>query len=104
MSIRFDEKGKYYTDIVSKTRISVIIQTTQSRITGDIHVLQDERVSNSINRSEEFMAITDAVIFDEEGNEDQRTEFMLVNRNHVIWILPFEEAGPDTQPNAKDQG
>ena len=90
MTVRFDEKGKYYTDIVSKSRVSVVIQTIQARISGDVHISKDERISNSINRGEEFIAITDVVVFDESGNPDIRADFMLVNRNQIVWILPEE--------------
>lgn len=90
MSVRYDDKGKYYTEIISKYRVPSTIQTHFGRILGNLHVRQEDRVSDELNRDEQFLAITDAVIHDNQGEEIFTPDFVLVNRDHVVWIIPDE--------------
>ena len=41
MTIEFDDNGKFFTDIVSKAPVPVVIQTVTNRIHGNIHVGRD---------------------------------------------------------------
>lgn len=91
MSIRFDEKGKFFTDVVSKETVAVIIQTLTHRIRGNIHIRPGERLKDEITRSEGFFAITDATVFDHAGKELHRGDFIAVNRDHIVWILPEDQ-------------
>jgi hypothetical protein len=91
MTIRFDEKGKFFTDVVSKEPVGVIIQTPAGRISGKIHVRPGERLKDAINQSEPFFAVTEAVIFDNANQEIYRTEFLAVHREQIIWLLPEDE-------------
>ena len=91
MNIRYDDKGKFFTSIITKDEVPSIIQTLVSRIQGKMHVRIDERVKDELNRNEQFLAITDAQIFNLQGQKIYDAEFMLINRDHVIWIVPDEE-------------
>ena len=91
MSIRFDEKGKFFTDVISKEAIPVIIQTLTHRIQGNIHLRPGERLKDEINQFEIFNAITEAKIFDHSGKELYRSDFLALNRDHIIWILPEDQ-------------
>ncbi len=91
MSIWFDEKGKFFTEIVSKETVAVIIQTLTNRIHGGIHVRPDQRFKDEINISELFIAITDATIFDLSGKELFSSNFVAINREQIIWILPEDQ-------------
>jgi hypothetical protein len=44
MSLRFDEKGKFFTEIVSKEAVEVIIQTPTNQLRGNIHIRPGERL------------------------------------------------------------
>lgn len=88
MSTHYDEKGKFFTDIISKKAIPVTIQTVSNRIEGVVHVRRGERLKDELNSSEQFMAVTDAVIFNHEDAELYRTNFLAVHRNNIIWIFP----------------
>ncbi len=92
MSIRFDEKGKFFTDIVSKEAIWVNLQTLTHRIYGRLHVRPGERLKDEINQAEDFIAITEATVFDSSGNALYHSKFIAVNRLHIIWILPEEQS------------
>ena len=91
MSIRFDDKGKFFTDVVAKESVPVVIQTPTNRIQGIIHVRPGSRLKDEINQSEPFFAVTEAIIFDLTGAEQLRCEFMAINREHIIWLMPLDE-------------
>ncbi len=91
MSIRYDQKGKFYTDVISKSKIFAYIQTTQQRIFGAIHVRDDERVSDAVNAADEFLAISDASVQDLQGEVLFETDFIMVNRRHIVWLNPQDD-------------
>ena len=97
MSVRYDDKGKYFTDVITKDRVPSIIHTLVSRIQGNLHVRIDERVKDELNRSEKFLAITDANIYNLQGQKINDAEFMLINRDHIIWVVPDEEKAYTTE-------
>jgi len=101
MSIHYDEKGKFYTDIISKQAIPVLIQTSSNRIRGNIYVRPAERIKDQINQEDMFLAVTEAIIFDQAGEELYHCDFLLVNREHLIWLLPEDQL---RQPGSADKG
>jgi hypothetical protein len=90
MSIRFDDKGKFFTDVVAKESIPVIIQTPTNRIQGMIHVRPGSRLKDEINQSEPFFAVTEATILDLSGKDLFQCEFVAINRDHIIWMMPLD--------------
>jgi hypothetical protein len=94
MSIRFDEKGKFFTDVVSKEAVPVIVQTITHQVRGMLHIRPEERLSDEINQGDRFFAITEATILDASGNELYRCDFFTINRDHIIWILPENQKKP----------
>jgi hypothetical protein len=94
MSIEYDEKGKFYTDVVTKVAVSAVIQTTTHFIRGFVHVRQGERIKDELERDEHFLAVTEAVIQDAaNGRELFKTPFMAIRREQIVWIMPAEENG-----------
>ena len=91
MSVRYDDKGKYFTDVITKDPVQSIVQTLVSRIHGNLHVRISDRVTDELNRDEKFLAVTDATIYDLQGQKIYNAEFMLVNSDQVIWIVPDEK-------------
>ncbi len=91
MVTHYDEKGKVFTEVVSKRPVQVVIQTVQNTIRGTIHVRPDFRVKDELNGTDGFMAVTDAVVFNSLNEELYRTAFLVVNTNHIIWVIPEEE-------------
>ena len=92
MTIRFDEKGKFYTQVISKDAVWVLIQTKTHRIRGQIYIQQGERIKDEINHAEQFIAVTDAVIFDNSGQEIYHCDFMTLNRDHIVWLVPGDHS------------
>jgi hypothetical protein len=91
MVIEFDDNGKFYTDIIPKTPIPVIIQTATHRIHGNIHVSQDRRIKDELDLPEKFIAITEAVIHMPDGQVLYHANFLAVQRAEIIWVLPDSE-------------
>jgi hypothetical protein len=93
MSIEFNEKGKYFTDIVSKVAVPAIVQTTTHRIEGSIHVRMDGRVKDELDRPEPFLAITNAKVIGPDGTSVlYQTDFMTVGRAQIIWVIPSDDS------------
>ncbi len=90
MTFEFDEKGKIFTDIVSKVAVDAVIQTTMHLIRGKIHIRQGERVKDELDRDELFLAVTEARILGSDGQPLFQAPFLAVRRAHVIWIIPEE--------------
>jgi hypothetical protein len=88
MAMHFDHKGKYFTDVVSKEIVSTTIQTLTVRIKGCLHVRSGLRFKDEINKAEQFIAVTDAVVYSTRGEELYRTDFLAVNTDHIVWIGP----------------
>ena len=62
MTFEYDDKGKFFTDIISKTPLDVLVQTTTHLIQGVIHIRKEERLKDELNRDELFLALTEAKI------------------------------------------
>jgi hypothetical protein len=97
MSIHFDEKGKFFTDLIMKEAVPVLIQTATNRIKGNLYVRPGERIKDQVNQEEMFLAVTEAVVCGLSGEELYRSSFMLVNREQLIWLMP-EDQGPNPEP------
>jgi hypothetical protein len=93
MSIDFNDKGKYFTDIISKTPIPALIQTSTHRIEGIVHVRVNERIKAELDRSEElFLAVTEAKIFAADGSILFQIPFIALARSQIVWVIPTETA------------
>ena len=90
MVTSYDEKGKIFTQVVNKRPVQVTIQTIQTLIRGTIHVRQDSRVKDELNQDERFLAVTDAVVYNQQEQELYKTSFLVINVNHIIWAIPEE--------------
>ena len=91
MSLEFNEKGKYFTDIISKVAVPAVIQTVMHRIEGSVHIRLDERVKDELDRNELFLAVTNAKIFGLDGTVLYETDFMTVSRSQIVWVIPSDD-------------
>jgi hypothetical protein len=91
MVLEFDDKGKFFTDIITKDKILTHIQTPTYYIRGYVHVRKDERLSDELNKDYRFIAVTNAEIFSPEGETLYASDFLVVNREHIVWLLPVKE-------------
>ena len=93
MSIEYDEKGKIFTDIVSKISIYVTVQTTTHMIRGRMHVQRDQRVKDELDRDEKFLALTDVQVLGMDGQAIFNAPFLAVDRDHIVWVMPEQKSG-----------
>jgi fructose-1-phosphate kinase PfkB-like protein len=91
MEIEYDEKGKFFTDVISKEVIRSEIQTETHHIRGNVHVRKGDRLSDEINQPNLFLPVTNAEIFNRDGLKLWTSDFLVVNREHIIWLMPVEE-------------
>jgi hypothetical protein len=89
--VTYDEKGKIFTQVIAKQPVNVSIQTNQQVIQGIIHIRPGMRMKDELNGEERFLAVTDAVILDHDQHEIMRSKFLVVNIEHIIWIMPLED-------------
>ena len=101
MSIHFDDKGKFFTNVITKEAVPVLIQMPTNRIRGNMYVRPGERIKDQINQEEQFLAVTEAILYDLAGEELNRCDFLLVNREYLIWLLPEDQLH---QPKTTKEG
>ncbi|MDP1715830.1 MAG: hypothetical protein Q8L41_13905 [Anaerolineales bacterium] len=89
--IEYDEKGKYYTDVVTKVPVPSILQTTTHLIRGLIHVLKGARFKTELEGSEQYIAVTEANVYDTEGKIIYQGPFLAVQKKQIVWIMPVGE-------------
>jgi hypothetical protein len=96
MFSQFEDKGKIFTQVVSKKPVSVIIQTSKNRIHGKIHIRPEDRVKDELNRRETFIAVTDAVVYSPDNEVLFTSSFLTLNTEQIVWLIPEGELR-DTQ-------
>lgn len=87
----FDEKGKIFTNVVPKRSVSAIIQTLTHRIQGEVYMKPDERLKDEFNRSDQFVAVTDATIMDSRGEPLYKCKFLTLNKDQIVWLIPVSD-------------
>ena len=93
MVTRVDHNGKVFSDQVRKQKVASIIQINGQRIRGLLFHDPDGRLKDDLNAQDEtFIAVTDAEFLAPDGAVLQRTSFMAVNKHHIDWVMPAEEA------------
>ena len=95
MSIEYDEKGKIFTDIISKVGLQATIQTTTHLMRGLIHVRRDQRLKDELDQSEKFLALTDVSVLGADGQTLFQASFLAVQRAHIVWVIPEQNSGEE---------
>ena len=91
MSFEYDEKGKFFTEVVAKVPVTTLIQTTNQLIRGKVHIRPDQRLKDELDREEPFLAVTAASVLDLNGNVLYSTDFLAVRRDQIIWVMPDDK-------------
>lgn len=97
MTIEYDEKGKIFTDIVTKVAVHATIQTTTHLMRGQVHVRRDQRIKDELDLSENFLAVTDVTVLAPDGQPVFQAPFLAVRRSHIVWVLPEEHRSEERQ-------
>jgi hypothetical protein len=101
MTVEYDEKGKIFTEIVSKIPVYATIQTSTHVMRGFIHVRRDQRIIDELDQNENFLAVTDVSVLGPEGQTLFQAPFLAVRRTHVVGsrTKPGMRKGPDGHPD-----
>ncbi|HLA88529.1 MAG TPA: hypothetical protein VJL10_10930 [Anaerolineales bacterium] len=89
--IEYDEKGKFFTDVVTKVPVPSILQTTTHLIRGLIHVIKGARFKTEMEGTDQFIAVTDANVYDVEGKIIYQSPFLAVQKKQIVWVMPVGE-------------
>jgi hypothetical protein len=89
---------KYYSDKINKVSVSVIIKTDDNIIIGDLHIRPQNRIMDELCFAEQYLALTDAVVYESSGKARFKTRFMTVNTSKIVYVIPKDEliGKPDT--------
>jgi len=90
MTVQAGPRGKYFTEVVRKTPVRATIRTVGATINGTVHVHPDERTLDMLNALDGFLAVTEASV--DEGSNSFEAAFLAVNKDHILWIQPDDEA------------
>jgi hypothetical protein len=101
MPARFDKKGKYYTEKVTKDKIKVTIHTVVDKLSGYLHIQQDKRLKDDLNDSSGFLALTNGSVLNHQGDELDRFDFLAIKTEHIVWVIEEEDREPRETPGGK---
>ena len=71
-------------------KTKVIVLTGHYRITGNIALVPGARVTDFLSESKEFIAVTDAIVWDLNGRHLFSSSFVDVNLERIELIMPEE--------------
>lgn len=83
-----NKPSKIFTDVIRKTPVKVEIRTQEALIRGTLHVHPERRMSDELNASELFLAVTDVQVTDADG--ERSVPFIAINKRSILWIAPDE--------------
>lgn len=101
MPTRFDKKGKYYTEKVTKDKIKVTIRTLTDTLVGKLHIPPDKRLKDYLNDSSGFIALTNGAVLDDRGEAKSEFEFMAVQQHQIVWVIEEQQREPIPTPGGK---
>ncbi len=90
MTFEFDDKGKIFTDVISKTPVAVLVQTITHLIQGAVHVRKDERIKDELDREDIFLALTEASVLNLDGKILYQNDFIAIQKKQIVWVIPDE--------------
>lgn len=75
--------------MVKKDAQDVVIRTSSEKIEGVIYKMPEGRLLDMLNKStESFLAVSKARVYDiETGKLAFETEFLVVNKSHIVHIV-----------------
>ncbi|MEJ5185922.1 MAG: hypothetical protein WHT46_02435 [Candidatus Geothermincolales bacterium] len=79
-----------------KEKLRVEIYTVNHRILADLHIFPGARLTDIMQSRETqtFFALTDVEVYDIHTKELLfRTDFVDINKSHIIMIRPYETSG-----------
>jgi hypothetical protein len=96
MEYRVDEKGKVFTERITKRAVPVVACIGDLIVRGTVHLKPDNRLKDELNDNEQFIAITQAHVLEHRGKRAlYKTEALIVNKSQIAWIFPRKPDLPE---------
>lgn len=76
--------------MAEENRTRVVILTRTFRVKGNIHLVPGARVTDYMVDSDDFIAVTDAEVWDLGGRQVLTSPFINVSRDHIEIVMPEE--------------
>jgi hypothetical protein len=80
-----------FSDKIEKVTTRVVVQTVNNVIIGDFYHRPRIRLIDELISGEEFLAISNAVVYDKSGKMLFRTRFLSINRDHIVLFIPWND-------------
>ncbi len=80
-----------FSDKIDKVAKRVVLLTLNEIILGDFHYRPRLRLIDELISSDQYLAITDATVYDKVGKARFKSKFLSVNRDHIVLIIPWDE-------------
>lgn len=80
-----------FSDNIQKVTTKVVIQTMSDVIIGDLHLRPRLRLIDELISGEQYLAVTNAVVYDKSGRVRFNTRFLTINREHIVLVIPWED-------------
>ena len=80
-----------FSDKIQKVTSKAVIQTVSDVIIGDLHLRPRLRLIDELITGEQYLAVTNAVVYDKTGKVRFSTRFLAINREHVVLVIPWDE-------------
>jgi predicted component of type VI protein secretion system len=92
MVTQFDDKGKFYTEVIPKEAVQVTIQTLTHRMHGVMYKRQNIRLIDELNLGDDnFIPLTEVTVYNAQGGVLFQTDFIAVEFEHIVWVIPDNE-------------
>jgi hypothetical protein len=80
-----------FSDKIDKVAKKVVLQTSSEVILGDFHYRPRLRLIDELISGDQYLAITNAIVYDKSGRVRYKARFLSVNRDHIVMIIPWDE-------------
>ena len=101
MDYRVDPKGKVFTTHITKRNLAVVIGLGAHIIHGTVYLMADNRLKDELNNGEQFIAVTDAQVFQPGvASPLYASPVLIINKEQIAWILPQEPTLPSEESDS----
>jgi hypothetical protein len=90
-SVKYSQFVNDLPDKIEKVARRVVLQTQSDVILGDFYCRPRLRLIDELISGDKYLAVTNAIVYDKSGEVRFRANFLSVNRDHIVLIIPWDE-------------
>jgi hypothetical protein len=80
-----------FTKNIEKIAVKVVIHTPGAVIIGEMHARPSLRLIDEIINGDQYVAITNADVYDKSSKARINTKFLILNREQIELLIPWED-------------